>query len=211
MLRLTAPRGSRNRVLACGCLVIGVGLVFTGSRGAWVGTLVAVATIVVLRRRHLLWPVASITFVVVALFLLILPPDSLAERAGFDERYSTAAVRADTWQDGIQTIAAHPVLGVGAGNFMARIDGKNFQADPNNVILLTWAETGLPGLLLLLWLVVACLRLGWRNARRRSRAQHSHRGQPDRRGHAHLRRRPRTVRRLLDPWHRIWPPSSASA
>jgi O-antigen ligase len=163
-LRLTAPAEARSRRLAAGGLVTLTGLVFTGSRGAWVGTLVAVAAMVVLRRRHLLWPVASITVVAVLLFLLVLPPDALAERAGFDERYSTAGVRADTWEDGVRTIAAHPVLGIGAGNFIARIDGKAFQADPNNVVLLTWAETGLPGLLLLLWLVMASIRLGWGNA-----------------------------------------------
>jgi O-antigen ligase len=164
-LRVAVPRGTLDRWLGAGCLVIAAGLVFTGSRGAWVGTLVAGAIMLVLRRRHLLWPVTSITVVVVALFLLLLPPDTLAEQAGFQERYSTAAVRADTWGEGYRTIAANPVLGVGAGNFIARIDGKNFQADPNNVFLLTWAETGLPGLLLLLWLLAACLRLAWRNAR----------------------------------------------
>jgi O-antigen ligase len=163
-LATAVPGKAASRWLIAGCLAIGAGLVVTGSRGAWVGTLVAAATMLVLRRRYLLWPVASITVVAVALFLLLLPPDTLADHAGFDERYSTASVRADTWGDGVRTISAHPVLGVGAGNFVAHLDGKAFQADPNNVVLLTWAETGLPGLLLLLWLLGACLRLAWRNA-----------------------------------------------
>jgi hypothetical protein len=163
-LRLAVPRGTIDRWLIAASLVVATGLVFTGSRGALVGTLVAGATMAVLRRRHLLWPVASITVVTVALFLLVLPPDTLADQAGFDERYSTASVRADTWGEGVRAIAADPVLGVGAGNFIARIDGQDFQADPNNVFLLTWAETGLPGLLLLLWLFGTCLRLAWRNA-----------------------------------------------
>jgi O-antigen ligase len=163
-LRLALPRGSIHRWLDAAGLLIATGLVFTGSRGAWVGTLVAAATMLVLRRRYLLWPVASITVVAVALFLLVLPPDTLADHAGFDERYSTASVRADTWGDGVRTIATHPALGVGAGNFVAHLDGKAFQADPNNLFLLTWAETGLPGLLLLLWLLGACLRLAWHNA-----------------------------------------------
>lgn len=158
------PRGAASRWLVAACLAIGAGLVVTGSRGAWVGTLVAGAVMIVLARRHLLWPVASITVVAVALFLLVLPPDTLADHAGFDERYSTASVRADTWGDGVRTISAHPALGVGAGNFVAHLDGKAFQADPNNLFLLTWAETGLPGLLLLLWLLGACMRLAWRNA-----------------------------------------------
>jgi O-antigen ligase len=163
-LAMAIPRGAASRWLVAGCLAIGSGLVVTGSRGAWVGTLVAAAVMLVLQRRYLLWPVASITVVAVALFLLLLPPDTLADHAGFDERYSTASVRADTWADGVREISAHPVLGVGAGNFVAHLDGKAFQADPNNLFLLTWAETGLPGLLLLLWLLGACLRLAWDNA-----------------------------------------------
>jgi O-antigen ligase len=163
-LRLIASRKAICHWLVAASLTIAAGLVFTGSRGAWVGTLVAMAAMVVLRHRQLLWPVTSITLVAVAMFLLVLPPETLADQAGFDERYSTASVRLDTWSEGVQAIAADPLLGVGAGNFIARIDGKNFQADPNNVVLLTWAETGLPGLLLLLWLFGACLRLAWRNA-----------------------------------------------
>lgn len=164
-LRLASPRRANGRWLDAAGLVTLAGLVFTGSRGAWVGTLVAAATVVAMRRPHLVWPVASVTVVAVALFLLLFPPDTLADEAGFDERYSTASVRADTWRAGVQTIVAHPVLGIGAGNFVARIDGKDFQADPNNLFLLTWAETGLPGLVLLLWFLAACLRLAWRNAR----------------------------------------------
>ena len=167
-LRLAAsPRQRRRWVTAAGLAAL-VGLIITGSRGAWVGTLVAMAAVVVMRRPWLVWPVASVTVVAVALFLLVLPPETLSTNLGFQERFSTASVRSETWQQGVTTIAAHPLLGVGAGNFVARYNGESLQADPNNLFLLTWAETGLPGLALLVWFLGACLRLAWRNARARS-------------------------------------------
>lgn len=164
-LRLAAPGRRAGRWLAVAGLAALAGLAFTGSRGAWVGTLVALATVVAMRRPGLVWPVASVTAVVVALFLLILPPETLGQEVGIHQRFSTAAVRAETWHQGVQAIAAHPLLGVGAGNFVARVAGRVLQVDPNNLFLLTWAETGLPGLALLLWFLGGCLRLAWRNAR----------------------------------------------
>jgi O-antigen ligase len=158
-------RRGHGRWLAAAGMVTVAGLVVTGSRGAWVGALVALATVVAVRRPQLVWPVASITVVAVTLFLLVLPPETLGENLGFQQRYSTASVRAQTWTEGIETIAEHPLLGVGAGNFVAHFNGVSFQVDPNNLLLLTWAETGLPGLALLVWFLGACLRLAWRNAR----------------------------------------------
>lgn len=164
VLRLALPgRHGGHWVVATGLVTL-AGLVITGSRGAWVGTLVALATVVAMRRPRLVWPVISVMLVAVALFLLVVPPDTLTEEAGFDDKFSTAAVRAETWQQGVDAFVAHPLLGVGAGNFVARIAGQTLQVDPNNLFLLTGAETGLPGLALLLWFLAACLRLAWRNA-----------------------------------------------
>ncbi|HEY2957425.1 MAG TPA: O-antigen ligase family protein [Actinomycetota bacterium] len=164
-LRLAAPGRRAGRWLAAAGLATLAGLVVTGSRGAWIGTLLALATVVAMRRPGLVWPVASVTVVVTALFLLVLPPETLGQEAGVHDRYSTAAVRAETWHQGVEAIGAHPLLGVGAGNFVAHLAGRVLQVDPNNLFLLTWAETGLPGLALLLWFLAGCLRLAWRNAR----------------------------------------------
>jgi len=164
VLRLALPGRHGGRWVVTTGLVTLAGLVITGSRGAWVGTLVALATVVAMRRPRLVWPVISVMLVAVALFLLVVPPDTLTEEAGFDDKFSTAAVRAETWQQGVDAFVAHPLLGVGAGNFVARIAGQTLQVDPNNLFLLTGAETGLPGLALLLWFLAACLRLAWRNA-----------------------------------------------
>jgi putative inorganic carbon (HCO3(-)) transporter len=160
-----APTGNGARWLRAASLVTLAGLIATGSRGAWVGTVVAAAAVIALRRPRLAWPTGAVTVVLIALFLLAVPADVAGQRAGFGEQHSTAAVRAETWQDGVEAIVAHPLLGVGAGNFVAYIFGQPAQGDPNNLLLLTWAETGLPGLGLLVWFVVAALALARRNAR----------------------------------------------
>lgn len=142
-----------------------VGLALSGSRGAWVGVVAALVLMLAMRRPHLA-PVVTVSGVVLlALLVLLVPPDLATERAGFDTPHSTAAVRAETWQGGIDTIASAPLLGVGAGNFTTPVHGAGSQVDPNNLLLLTWAETGIVGLLLLLTLLTGTLALGWRQAR----------------------------------------------
>jgi len=159
------PTGWKARWLATGSLATLAGLVLTGSRGAWVGTVVAAAAVVALRRPQLAWPTASVTVVLVALFFLLVPPEVASRKAGFGEQFSTATVRAETWQDGVEAIVANPLLGVGAGNFITHFSEHSAQGDPNNLFLLTWAETGLPGLALLAWFLGATLALARRTAR----------------------------------------------
>jgi O-antigen ligase len=62
-------------------------------------------------------------------------------------------------------VKAHPVFGEGAGNFRAVVENRGSQVDPNNLTLLTWAETGIFGLMLLGWLFIGALRIAARNAR----------------------------------------------
>lgn len=151
-------------VRPAGALIL-AGLVLSGSRGAWVGAVAALALMLALRRPHLA-PLAGLTGVVaVALLFLVMPPDLVADRVGFDTPHSTADVRAQTWRGGIDTIASAPFLGIGAGHFTTPVQRQGTQVDPNNLLLLTWAETGVIGLLLLLVLIGGALTLAWRQAR----------------------------------------------
>jgi O-antigen ligase len=66
----------------------------------------------------------------------------------------------------------HPVLGVGVGGFkrgyadLAHLKGKEPKAAASHTTPVTVAaETGIPGLLLFLWLVVVALRVSFRRIR----------------------------------------------
>lgn len=162
----TPRRLPAARWLAPASLSILAGLVLAGSRGGWVGAIVALILVAALRRPDAAPAAVVAGAAAVALLLLVVPPDVAADRVGFTTPNSTADVRAQTWEDGVATIATAPLLGVGAGNFRAYVRDQGSQVDPNNLALLTWAETGIPGLLLLLALFGGCLRLAWRQVRR---------------------------------------------
>jgi hypothetical protein len=82
-------------------------------------------------------------------------------------------VRADLTGIAAQVILAHPVLGVGPGNFLfaaAPLKSSEtplfFAVQPvHNIFLLVWAETGTLGMLLLLWFLAQSYRHGTRGAK----------------------------------------------
>lgn len=163
-----APPGrhpARRWVVPAGGLIL-AGLIMSGSRGGWVGAVVALAVVLILRRPHAVTAVAVSAVLAVTALTLLVPPDVVSDRAGFDTPHSAADVRAQTWGQGLESITSEPLLGIGAGNFRASVRRQGVQVDPNNLLLLTWAETGVPGLLLLLGLLGGCLGLAWRRARR---------------------------------------------
>jgi len=70
---------------------------------------------------------------------------------------------------GVKLVVHHPVLGVGVGGFkrayadLAHLHGKEPKAAASHTTPITvTAEMGVPGLLLLLWLVAAALWLAFR-------------------------------------------------
>ncbi|MGH9154190.1 MAG: O-antigen ligase family protein, partial [Acidimicrobiales bacterium] len=157
------PRGVTT---VAGALIVS-GLVLSGSRGAWVGTLAALAVVAALARPALAWPAASVTVVAVALILVAAPGNVFA---GLDDPDpdTSAGTRVLTWSSGLETVRRHPLLGVGAGNFRTVVKDRGTQVDPNNLILLTWAETGVVGVVLLGGVVVATLRMAMAGSRRRA-------------------------------------------
>lgn len=165
-----ADRGRPQGPTAVAGACILSGLVFSGSRGAWVGTLAALAVLAAMTRPSLGWPAASVAAVAVALVLVAVPGNVFA---GVDDPDpdTSAGTRVLTWSSGLDTIRRHPALGVGAGNFRAVVKERGTQVDPNNLVLLTWAETGVVGVLLLGAVVVGTLRLAAASARRRAAAR----------------------------------------
>src|SRR5256885_13992718 len=62
----------------------------------------------------------------------------------------------------LQLFAAHPLLGIGAGNYQffdRSYEGEAAGGIAHNQLLTTAAETGIIGLLMFLWLVLGLVRL----------------------------------------------------
>jgi O-antigen ligase len=108
-------------------------------------------------------------FVVVAVVVL------LAVGAGrltslLDTDAGTTFFRLQLWRSSLSMIGDHPLLGVGLDNFLyayrsmyvlptawAEFDLSH----PHNFVLDFWLRLGIPGLVVIIWLLVAFFKRGW--------------------------------------------------
>jgi putative inorganic carbon (HCO3(-)) transporter len=134
-------------------------LLFSFSRGGYLGFLVGLMFVGFVKKRSLL---------VLALVLLVgwqtLTPTAVQERLamtyesgeGLD---NSSGERMALWQDAIKVVAQNPITGTGFDTyaFMGRVGGFR---DTHNFYLKVLVEGGVIGLLLLLWLLARAFNLG---------------------------------------------------
>jgi O-antigen ligase len=177
---LAARRGRPLVRLGLGAVtaLLAVGLAATESRGGFL------AAIVVLLGALLIWRGQRRT---IAAFLVVLVAAAglwFAASPGSWTRVSTVSDggsgRADIWTVAWRVVEAHPITGVGLGQFpvvspdylrqpgaIDRVDLLiNKRIVVHNAYLQLWAETGIIGLALFLSLAWASLASAWRAARR---------------------------------------------
>ncbi len=168
---LTKP-SSRARNAALAVLVLAAAGVFASlSRGAWVGIAIAIAAMMVFwsARSRLLLGVGALAMTPVgALMFMNLLPVEITDRLAtavdyfrfinvYDIRVTpenwSVIERVAHWQAAINMIEAHPLLGVGAGNYSAvyshyMVPGWTLSlGHAHNFYLNMAAETGILGLL----------------------------------------------------------------
>jgi len=151
-----------------------LGLIFSLSRGGWIGFVVVIITVLMLavRRRQLKLHTALLMVGTTCLILLALTlsqRDLIVSRLTSDDRGS-ARSRIVLAKGALAIIQDHPLSGVGLNNytfFMPQYDRASFEAwrGPavvHNVFLLIFAETGLIGLVAFLWFLASLLIQAWR-------------------------------------------------
>jgi len=182
-------RDTRERWVAAGAsviLLLAQGL--ANSRGALIGLVVAVVVIAVLGwRRERLAIVAAVFGVPLALiawFGQLIPQHlqnavlnqvringltlSCAPNTGVNDANFSTIERLAHWVAGLRMFLAHPILGVGAGNYNNAYAQYAVACWPeplghaHNYYINVAAETGILGLVTFLGLVAAALYLGWR-------------------------------------------------
>jgi O-antigen ligase len=174
----TLRSGSAARSLAViGALIMGVGLLDTGSRGGFVA-LAAVLVAAVLFGGRWRARAAGLLLIVVILtpvFLFVLIPSATVQHLSS----SSSSGRTDLWKVGIKMWEANPIAGVGSGNFaVASIDyvqqaGPITRADlivdvphaAHNTYLEIIDELGVPGFLMFLAIAVGSVLSALRAAR----------------------------------------------
>lgn len=147
MAMLLAARGGllgmRRLFWWTGAGLLMYGIYLTSSRGALLA-LIAVLGIWVWRRRGL---VAAAILGVGALGGIMMLPSRMGE---IDAGEASAAGRVDAWYSGLEMFIAHPLLGIGPGNFA----DNNFNLTAHNSLVLVLAETGYFGYMI--WLAFVC-------------------------------------------------------
>ncbi|HZT15247.1 MAG TPA: O-antigen ligase family protein [Gaiellaceae bacterium] len=149
-------------------VVTWAGLLPSFSQSSFVALLAAVivAAIVAWRRRSLFLIAAAIVVLVGA----TVASPAVRHRASLSH---VTSGRSTLVGKGLRIAAHHPVLGVGVGGFkhaygeLAHLRGKEPKAAASHTTPVTVvAETGVPGLLLLVWLVAAALATAFRRLQR---------------------------------------------
>jgi putative inorganic carbon (HCO3(-)) transporter len=144
-----------------------VGLLFSFSQSSFVALVagVLVGAAVVWRRGSIPLVVAGVVIVVLA---VVVSP-TVRHKASLSHITSGRSTLVRT---GVKLALHHPVLGVGVGGFkrgyadLAHLKGKEPKAAASHTTPVTVAaETGIPGLLLYLWLVVVALRVSFKRIR----------------------------------------------
>jgi O-Antigen ligase len=129
-------------------LVLVPGILLTGSRGAVLALGVGILVMFALREsrnRGLFARIAVVVLIAFATFAVL--PASLQQRlstfsAGTNSRPAYALhIRQEYAHDAVRIIKAHPVVGIGVGNYAAG-SGQFGTTDPHNVLLLQAAEGG---------------------------------------------------------------------
>jgi O-antigen ligase len=154
----------RKRLLILGsALALAVGMIIPASRGAYLGFLGGL--LLTASRSGIVWIV--VLCVVVGTFFLWAPEYAKQrvmsmEQAATDESSRDEALnkdsggRLDFWRASLDVIAKNPIVGVGYGRLPGEIEERVGRRRPaHNLFLETAGETGIPGLVLLLWLFFA--------------------------------------------------------
>jgi O-antigen ligase len=140
-------------------------LVISQTRGVWIGALVGLGVVAVLRAPRLLVVVAAA--VVVA---LVVRPHVLSERLTWTD--ASSVDRYYMWQAGVDMVLDKPVFGQGPGMILTTYPRYRWPEAPNPLAphlhdnaLQIAAERGLPGLVFFLWWAGAVALAAWREAR----------------------------------------------
>jgi hypothetical protein len=161
-LYFATDRPRRRRQLLFAMALLGGALILTLSRGAWMAAAIGVGVIAALRRQYvLLLRMALLMIPVVAVCWIALPEEAREYATGFDSSRYNILARYESIEFAKSQFNQGPLTGVGVG--------LRKEYDATNVVLLTLAESGVPGLLTFGLIHLAVLVLCWRTTRRYAR------------------------------------------
>ncbi len=168
--RSPAARPAGAVLPAVTAVVAAWALVVSQTRSAWIGAVIGLSVLAVLRAPRLLWLVGAATAAV-----LVLRPAAVTERLTIGD--ASSSDRYYMWQAGLDMVLDKPVFGLGPGMVLSVYPRYRWpeathpmQPHLHNNLLQIAAERGLPGLGFFLWWAVAAFAAATREARREAAA-----------------------------------------
>lgn len=139
-LWMAAEKGKTKIFLFLATVIITAGLIFTLSRGSWLGAIFGTAVVIALRGKfRFLLQVMVVLIPVIVLFWNLLPQEKKDYASGFGRERDNIEARYQTIDYARTQFEKSPFYGVGIG--------LRKEVDATNIFWITLAETGVPGLL----------------------------------------------------------------
>lgn len=161
-LALFLKKGQK-RLLAL-CFLAFAALLLTFSRGGYFGIIAAGLVVLLLAQRFLVAKKRRIVLagLILALFILVFfaRPALVRLASSFSVSEGSSAGRLAIWQGSFKIFLAHPVLGVGLGNYPKEVNPQALYRSPitsHNLYLDIASETGIFGLAIWLFLIFGSL------------------------------------------------------
>ncbi len=139
-LWMAAEKGKTKIALFVATVIITAGLIFTLSRGSWLGAIAGTIMVIILRGKFkFLLQVMVVLIPVIAIFWNLLPNEKKDYATGFGRERDNIEARYQTIDYARSQFEKSPFYGVGIG--------LRKEVDATNIFWITLAETGVPGLL----------------------------------------------------------------
>ncbi|MDP1845652.1 MAG: O-antigen ligase family protein [Candidatus Moranbacteria bacterium] len=159
-------KGGRFRILAgLGSAMALLAVLFSFSRGAYLGVLAGAIFFIVIcigRSGYLEKILIALSIAALALFLFYSGAISERLASAFNLKEGSNVERMKNWEEAVEIIKDHPLIGVGLGNYAAEIEptiGERSSIYAHNLFLDIAAETGiLNGLIFLLLIFLSIFR-----------------------------------------------------
>lgn len=152
-----------DRWFSVACVVPIVGAMLVGSSRGGLLALIAAGVVILFQSRMRRGTLLFIGGIFALLFLV--SPVSPLGRLLHPGTSGVAAEnnRLELWSAGFRMIVAHPLMGIGLGNFEAEVPaylapGQHIDFIAHNTYIQTASEMGLPGLAIFLWILFATFK-----------------------------------------------------
>jgi O-antigen ligase len=163
-------RGRRRAFYGLAFALISAALALTYSRGAlFLGVPASLLFVTALRGRRALLVTIALLLLSGAILFFLAGPTRMISTLNLEQ--GTTFFRLQLWQSSWNMILDHPVLGVGLDNFLYHYRTyyvlptawEEFDlSHPHNLVFDFWLRLGFLGLVVLVWLLIAFFRRGWR-------------------------------------------------